>query len=151
MYVVCPGYGGHRENILLDGMNVWIYPPRGFKPPPKKTAFDVSSFCKKWGGKKLTSSSYSFGKYDGYMKLVRRVGKGTKWHPVNDELRGTAKYGTPPIDPVTGPSGTAQWDYKKVQYFMFSTGDFSEWFVGIIQSPMRLVDTDMFSCPRACA
>ena len=27
-HVVCPGYGGHSENILLDGMNVWIYPPQ---------------------------------------------------------------------------------------------------------------------------
>ena len=131
-------------------MNVWIYPPRGAKAPPKKTTFNVNDFCKAWGGKKLTSSSYSFGKYDGYLKLVRRVAKGTKWHPVDDDLRGTAKYGTPPTDPVAGPTGTAQWTYNKVQYFMFSTGDFSEWFVGTMPPPMRLTHTDMFSCPHAC-
>ena len=65
----------------------------------------------------------------GLFKLARRVEQGTKWHPANDDLRGTDKYGNPPTNPRTGPTGTMQWKYNQVQYFMFSTGDFSEWYV----------------------
>ena len=64
----------------------------------------------------------------GSFYLSRRVQKGTAWHPTNDELRGTKAYGTVPTDPTSGPTGSIKWDYDKVQYFMFSTGDFSEWY-----------------------
>ena len=76
----------------------------------------------------MKSSDFSEGKMWGF-NLARRVAKGHKWHPSNDDLRGTASYGAPPTDPKSGPTGTMQWDYNQVQYFMFSTGDFSEWYV----------------------
>ena len=76
----------------------------------------------------MKSSDFSKGNLWGF-KLSRRVAKGPKWHPANDALRGTASYGAPPTDPKSGPTGTIQWDYDQVQYFMFSTGDFSEWYV----------------------
>ena len=69
----------------------------------------------------------------GLFKLARRVAQGTKWHPANDDLRGTDKYGNPPTNPRTGPTGTMQWKYNQVQYFMFSTGDFSEWYVDVLR------------------
>ena len=96
--------------------------------PKGGVAFNVNNFCKNWGGKQLKSGDYGSRMFHG-LQLVRRVAKGSKWHPQNDDLRGTAKYGTPPTNPTSGPTGTMQWDYKKVQYFMFSTGDFSEWYV----------------------
>ena len=65
----------------------------------------------------------------GLFQLARRVEKGSKWHPATDDLRGTDSYGTPPSDPQSGPTGTMQWHYNQVQYFMFSTGDFSEWYI----------------------
>ena len=80
------------------------------------------------GGKKMKSSDFKNKMMWGF-ELARRVAKGSKWHPQNDDLRGTAKYGNPPTNPTSGPTGTMKWDYKKVQYFMFSTGDFSEWYV----------------------
>ena len=116
----------------------------------QKSDFNVNDFCKTWGGKKLLSSNFKNGKLSGFFDLVRRVAKGTKWHPVNDDLRGTAKYGTPPTNPTSGPTGTAQWTYYNVQYFLFSTGDYSEWFVGAMPPPMRLTHTDMLSCLHAC-
>merc|ERR1719201_3254322 len=120
------GYNGHSENVQKNGMNVWIYPPPSLKPAGK--AFNVNNFCKNWGGKQLKSGDFGSRMFHG-LQLVRRVAKGSKWHPKNDDLRGTAKYGTPPTNPTSGPTGTFQWDYKKVQYFMFSTGDFSEWMI----------------------
>ena len=89
---------------------------------------NVNDICKTHGGKPMKSSEFSEGKLWGF-QLARRVAKGHNWHPSNDDLRGTAKYGTPPTDPKSGPTGTMQWDYDQVQYFMFSTGDFSEWCV----------------------
>ena len=74
----------------------------------------------------MDSSDFSNGYMWGF-KLARRVATGTKWHPAKDDLRGTASYGEPPTDPKSGPTGTIRWDYRQVQYFMFSTGDFSEW------------------------
>ena len=83
------------------------------------------------GGKKMKSSDFSNKMMWGF-ELARRVGQGRKWHPSKDDLRGTAKYGTLPTNPTSGSTGTMQWDYGKVQYFMFSTGDFSEWYVGAL-------------------
>jgi len=120
------GYNGHSENVQKNGMNVWIYPPPSLKPAGK--AFNVNNFCKNWGGKQLKSGDFGSRMFHG-LQLVRRVAKGSKWHPKNDDLRGTAKYGTPPTNPTSGPTGTFQWNYGKVQYFMFSTGDFSEWMI----------------------
>ena len=91
-------------------------------------AFSVTKLCQMHGGKKMKSSDFQNKMMWGF-ELARRVAKGSKWHPQNDDLRGTAKYGNPPTNPTSGPTGTMQWDYKKVQYFMFSTGDFSEWYV----------------------
>merc|ERR1711881_28394 len=45
------------------------------------------------------------------------------------DLRGTDSYGQRPTNPTSGPTGTMQWNYNAVQYFMFSTGDFSEWMI----------------------
>jgi len=106
----------------------------GTASKPKKivikdiTPGDVNTICKTFGATKMTSSLFKNGKLLGF-ELVRRVAKGTKWHPQNDDLRGTAKYGTPPTNPTSGPTGTSQWNYGKVQYFMFSTGDYSEWMI----------------------
>ena len=91
-------------------------------------AFSVTKLCQMHGGKKMKSSDFKNKMMWGF-GLARRVAKGSKWHPQNDDLRGTANYGTPPTNPTSGPTGTMKWDYKKVQYFMFSTGDFSEWYV----------------------
>lgn len=75
----------------------------------------------------MDSSDFSKGKMWGF-QLARRVSKGKKWHPGNDNLRGLASYGTSPTDPTNGPTGTIQWDFYKVKYFMFSTGDFTKWY-----------------------
>ena len=88
--------------------------------------FSINDVCKDHGGQKLSSDAFSNRMMFGF-ELVRRVAKGEKWHPENDNLRGTVLYGTPPTDPTNGPTGTIMWEYSKVQYFMFSTGDFSEW------------------------
>ena len=92
------------------------------------TVWNIEDICKAHGKKIMESSDFSDGKMWGF-QLARRVAKGYTWHPANDALRGTASYGTPPTDPSSGPTGTMHWDYKKVQYFMFSTGDFREWYV----------------------
>ena len=89
----------------------------------------IPEICKTFGANNLPSSAYKNGNMWGLFKLARRVEQGTKWHPANDDLRGTDKYGNPPTNPRTGPTGTMQWKYNQVQYFMFSTGDFSEWYV----------------------
>lgn len=91
------------------------------------TAFSVDDICAEWGGKKLESSGFSDNKMLGFY-LSRRVQYGNNWHPVDDDLRGTAVYGTPPTNPTYGPTGSIKWNYNDVQYFMFSTGDFSEWY-----------------------
>jgi hypothetical protein len=88
----------------------------------------VTDFCQKYGGKKLQSSAFNKNMVSGFY-LSRRVKKGTVWHPTNDALRGSKAYGTVPTDPTNGATGSIKWDYDKVQYFMFSTGDFSEWMV----------------------
>ena len=97
----------------------------------------MAEICKTYGANNLPRSAYSNGNMWGLFKLARRVEQGTKWHPANDDLRGTDKYGNPPTNPRTGPTGTMQWKYNQVQYFMFSTGDFSEWYV----DPLRLLST----------
>ena len=86
----------------------------------------------------MSSVDFSFGKMWGF-QLARRVAKGAKWHPANDALRGTASYGAPPTNPSFGPTGTMKWDYDKVQYFMFSTGDFSEWYIDTLRR-LRMFD-----------
>ena len=88
----------------------------------------MTDFCQKNGGKKLQSSDFYKNMVSGSFYLSRRVQKGTAWHPTNDALRGTKAYGTVPTDPTSGATGSIKWDYNKVQYFMFSTGDFSEWY-----------------------
>jgi len=114
------GYNGHSENIGLNGMNVWIYPP----PASAK----IQNLCSTNGGKAMSASDFSNGKMWDF-ELVRRVAKGTTWHPATDKLRGTSSYGNAPTDPVNGATGTKQWNYNQVEYFMFSTGDFSEWMI----------------------
>ena len=74
----------------------------------------------------MNSNDFKNGEMWGFA-LARRVAKGTTWHPATDELRGTDSYGRAPTNPTAGPTGTINWDFKKVQYFLFSTGDFSEW------------------------
>ena len=75
----------------------------------------------------MPSNEYSDQMMWGF-QLARRVAQGSKWHPVNDDLRGSA-YGSKPTNPKSGPTGSMKWSYDKLQYFMFSTGDFSEWYV----------------------
>ena len=74
------------------------------------TAFSVDDICAEWGGKELESSGFSDNKLMGFY-LSRRVQYGNNWHPVDDDLRGTAVYGTPPTNPTHGPtgSGTGRW------------------------------------------
>ena len=91
------------------------------------TGFSVDDICEKYGGQKLQSSDFSNNMMFGFY-LSRRVQKGNRWHPANDNLRGTSAYGTKPTNAASGPTGSIAWDYSKVQYFLFSTGDFSEWY-----------------------
>ena len=91
------------------------------------TKFSVDEICTKYGGKALNRSDFSDNKMMGFY-LSRRVQYGNNWHPMDDDLRGTAVYGTPPTNPTHGPTGSIKWNYNDVQYFMFSTGDFSEWY-----------------------
>lgn len=94
----------------------------------------------------MESSDFSDGKMWGF-KLARRVARGNTWHPASDNLRGTASYGTPPTDPSSGATGTMQWDYKKVQYFMFSTGDMQsrDWYVGALHCTYICIFDDYVS------
>ena len=89
----------------------------------------VADVCKTYGADKLPTTEYQNGDMWGLFQLARRVEQGTKWHPANDDLRGTDSYGTRPTNATSGPTGTMQWHYNQVKYFMFSTGDFSEWYV----------------------
>ena len=88
----------------------------------------ITELCEEHGGKPMSYFNFWNKRMLGF-ELVRRVAKGNRWHPATDNLRGTDEYGTPPTDPVHGLTGTIKWDYSRVQYFMFSTGDFSEWYV----------------------
>ena len=85
----------------------------------------ADDLCTAFGGKPLSNSDFSDGMMWGF-QLVRRV-HGNTWHPTTDELRGTSSYGSKPTDPTYKCTGTGKWDYDKVEYFMFSTGDFTEW------------------------
>ena len=106
---------------------------RALPLPIVPIAFDVDAVCKAHGGKELNSSDFSNQQMLGF-QLVRRVAQGITWHPANDNLRGTDAYGTLTNDPKNGPTGSIRWDFDKVEYFMFSTGDFSEWCVGALLS-----------------
>ena len=95
---------------------------------PTVSGLDVAAVCKTHGGKPIDGKDFKNGRMWGFA-LARRVAKGNKWHPATDELRGTDSYGSAPTNPTSGPTGTMKWNYNAVQYFLFSTGDFSEWWV----------------------
>jgi len=109
----------------------------------KFTGLDVAAVCKTHGGKPINGNDFKNGQIWGFA-LARRVAKGNKWHPATDELRGTDSYGSAPTNPTSGPTGTMKWNYNAVQYFLFSTGDFSEWMI-----MKRSVIDSKFGGPKA--
>jgi len=66
--------------------------------------------------------------YDGWT-LVRRVISGTTWHPTNDDLTGSAVYGTASTDPTVASTFSIRFDNIAFTEFMFATGDGQHWLI----------------------
>ena len=58
---------------------------------------------------------------DGGWTLVRRVKKGTTWHPATDSLAGTDEYGTPGHE-TTDDSFSVLFNDTLFNQFLFATG-----------------------------
>merc|ERR1712038_1762123 len=67
---------------------------------------------------------------------VRHIPEGNTWHPVNDNLMGTAEYGDPQDD--TQP-WSLPWSVLEVEEFLFATGDKEKW---IIVNKVQLIGAD---------
>ena len=66
---------------------------------------------------------------DGEWEFVRRVKSGSSWHPATDNLSGTEEYGTYVNDPTIDSTFSKTWDNARVEYFLFATGDGTQWLV----------------------
>jgi uncharacterized coiled-coil protein SlyX len=63
-------------------------------------------------------------------RIVRRVRQGANWHPSTDHCTGSQSYGSAGSSPETGSTTwSTTWSGASYTYFLFATGDFSQWMV----------------------
>ena len=57
------------------------------------------------------------------------VKAGHTWHPENDNLKGTAKYGTFQDDMEADATFSRKWKNKEFDQFLFATSGFEQWMI----------------------
>ena len=57
------------------------------------------------------------------------VKAGQTWHPENDNLKGTAKYGKFQDDMEADATFSRKWNKKDFDQFLFATSGFEQWMI----------------------
>lgn len=131
LFAVCKAMPGTDKDIITDAVHNAIEDVlHTFKDDTIKDMKEEEKNMerKEFSDAGTTSDSPSPNIDGGGWKLVRHVPGGTKWHPANDNLMGTAVYGTP-TGSLSSHAWSIRFDDEKFNQFLFITGDEKKWLI----------------------